>query len=76
MNPVFLQLPSNLFGMAFTLALIAGGLLLAGVVVSLAVFAYRSTRGDGVPDPEGAVPGEVDGEDVTEGGDDDEWKYY
>lgn len=75
MDPAFLQLPSGLFGMAFTLALIAGALLLVGVMVSLGVFAYRSTRGDGVPDPEDVAPEKAD-EGVSEGHDDDEWKYY
>lgn len=77
MHGVLLQFPGGLFEMAFTLALVAAALLLVGVIVSLGVFAYRSTKGDGVPDPEEVVPEQVnDDEGVTEGDADDEWKYY
>jgi hypothetical protein len=73
-----LQFPSVLFEMAFTLAVIAGALLLVGVVGSLAVFAYRSTMGDGVEDPAAVVPDRIeDDEDALQEGDaDDEWDYY
>lgn len=77
MGIVLLVLPSGLFEMAFTLALVAGALLLVGMMVSLGVFAYRSTKGDGVRDPEEVVPEKIsDDEGVTEGDADDEWKYY
>lgn len=79
MSPVFGQvLLSSLFEMAFTAALVVGALLLLGVMVSLAVFAYRSVRGEGMKDPpESAAKSPADGEsDLQEGDSDDEWDYY
>jgi hypothetical protein len=66
------QLPSDLFGAAFTIALVLGALLLLGGLVSFAVFAYRSVRGEGMRDPREVVPEEAG----DEGDSDDEWDYY
>jgi hypothetical protein len=71
------QISSDLLGGAFTIALVAGGLLLAGAFVSFAVFAYRSVKGDGMRDPQEVVPEKTtDDDDLTEGSSDDEWDYY
>ncbi|PSQ47563.1 hypothetical protein BRD19_09125 [Halobacteriales archaeon SW_7_65_23] len=59
---------------AFSIALIAGALLLLGGLVSFAVFAYKTTRGDGMKDPREAMPENDD--ELTEGDSDDEWDYY
>jgi len=77
MDPLVAQLPSDLFGAAVTLALVTGGLLLVGALVSFAVFAYRSVKGDGMRDPQEVVPEKTkDDEGLTEGDTDDEWDYY
>jgi len=79
MSPVFGQvLPSSLFEIAFTAALLVGALLLVGVVISLAMFVYRSVRGEGMKDPrESAAESPANGEsDLQEGETDDEWDYY
>jgi hypothetical protein len=70
--------PLALADMAFTLALLAGGLLLLGGMVSLAVVAYRSLEGEGMRDPREVVPEKTADDDsgLTEGGDDDDWDYY
>ncbi len=73
---VLAQFPSGLFEAAFTLALLVGGLLLVGALVSFAVFAYRSVKGEGMRDPEEVVPEKMEDDDLTKGGDDDEWDYY
>lgn len=72
------SLPSGLFEMAFTLAVVAGAALLIGAIVSLAVFAYRNVKGEGMRDPEEVVPEKVaDEEDgVSKADPDDEWDYY
>jgi len=77
MDPVIAQVSSGLLQGALTLALVAGGLLLAGALVSFGVFAYRSVKGDGMRDPSDVGP-EVtaDDDDVTEGDPNDEWDYY
>jgi hypothetical protein len=74
MLPVVAQLFGDVYGSAVTLALVTGGVLLLGALVSFAVFAYRSVKGDGMRDPQEVVP-ETD-ERVTEGDADDEWDYY
>lgn len=78
MNAFVVQLfPSGLFEMAFTAALIAGGILLLGGLVSFAVFGYRSIKGEGMRDPQEVVPEKVnDDDELTEGDPDDEWDYY
>lgn len=76
MDPVIAQVSSDLLRGAFTIALITGGLLLFGALVSLAVFAYRSVKGDGMRDPQDVAPEKSADDDVTEGGPDDEWDYY
>jgi hypothetical protein len=68
---------SGLFDIALTGALVAGGLLILGGIVSFAVFAYRSVKGEGMRDPEEVVPEKVDDEEgLSEGDADDEWDYY
>lgn len=77
MPTVVAALQWGVFEAAFTLALVVGGLLLVGALVSFAVYAYQSVKGDGMPDPEEVVPERIDDEDeLTEGGADDEWDYY
>lgn len=71
------QLPSNLFDLAFTLAVVTAALLLIGGMVSFAVFLYRSIKGEGMKDPEEVVPEKIEDEDgLREGDEDDEWDYY
>ena len=71
------QFSGDLFGAAVTLALVTGGLLLIGALVSFAVFGYRSVKGDGMRDPQEVVPEKTtDDDDLTEGSSDDEWDYY
>jgi len=77
MDLAIAMLSSDLLGGALTIALVAGGLLLAGALVSLAVFAYRSVKGDGMREPRRPGPETpADDDDVTEGGPNDEWDYY
>lgn len=79
MEPVALQLlPSSLFEIALTAALVAGGLLFLGGLLSFAVFIYRSVKGDGMRDPREVVPEKTkdDENGVTAGDPDDEWDYY
>ncbi|PSP91721.1 hypothetical protein BRC87_02215 [Halobacteriales archaeon QS_4_66_20] len=67
-----------MFEMAFSLALVAGALLLLGGMVSMGVFLYRSMKGDGMKDPREVAPEKTkDGDSgVTKGDTDDEWDYY
>jgi len=77
MDVVLISFPSSLFEMAFTLALVAGGLLLLGGIVSGLVYAYKSISGEGVRDPREAVPEKAETDDgLTKGDEDDEWDYY
>lgn len=74
---VILQFPSGLFEMAFTLALVAGAVLILGGLVSFGVYLYRSVRGEGMKDPREVVPEKVnDEEELSKGNQDDEWEYY
>lgn len=70
--------PSGLFEMAFTLAVVAGGLLLIGATISLAVYGYRNLKGEGTRDPAEVAPERVDDEEdgIREADPDDEWDYY
>lgn len=79
MEPVALQLGgSTLFELAFTAALVAGGLLFLGGLLSFAVFIYQSVKGDGMRDPREVAPEKTKDDDdgVTAGDPDDEWDYY
>lgn len=76
MGAVLAQVVPDLLGAAFTIALVLGGLLLLGGLLSFAVFAYRSVRGDGMRDPREVVPEKAGDEGVEEGDADDEWDYY
>jgi len=78
MNGILVQFSGTLVEMGFTLALLAGGLLLLGAVVSLLVFAYRSVLGEGSRDPREVAPEKTnDDEDgLSKGGPNDEWDYY
>jgi len=76
MFPVVAQLFGDIYGAAVTLALVTGGVLLLGALVSFAVFAYRSVKGEGMRDPQDVVPEKTTDEGVTEGDADDEWDYY
>ena len=78
MDPIVLQLPSGIFEMAFTAALVAGGLLFLGGLLSFGVFLYRSVKGDGMRDPREVAPEKTKDEDsgLTKGDSDDEWDYY
>lgn len=68
------SMPTGLFDMAFSLALLAGALLFIGGLISFAVFGYRSIKGEGMKDTGDEAPGD-DGE-LTEGDSDDEWEFY
>lgn len=76
---LFQLVPPEIFEMAVTAGLIVGGLLLIGAMISLGVFAYRSVKGEGMPDPQ-AQSETADGDDEEDGlrkGDaDEEWDYY
>ena len=74
MNPMAAQFSGDIFGAVLALALVTGGLLLIGALVSFAVFAYRSVKGDGTRDPQEVVPETEEG--VSKGDADDEWDYY
>lgn len=76
--PVLQSFPSGVFEMAFSLALVAGALLLLGGMVSMGVFLYRSMKGDGMKDPREVAPEKTKDDDsgVTKGDTDDEWDYY
>lgn len=78
MEPIVMQLGSGLFEIAFTAALVAGGLLFLGGLLSFAVFIYRSVKGDGMRDPREVVPEKAndDEESLRTGDPDDEWDYY
>lgn len=71
-------LPTDLFEILFTTATVIAGLMLLGLTLSLGVYAYRATRGEGVKDPKEVVPERIedDEEGVREGDADDEWDYY
>jgi hypothetical protein len=77
-TPVLQSFPSGVFEMAFSLALVAGALLLLGGMVSMGVFLYRSMKGDGMKDPREVAPEKTKDDDsgVTKGDTDDEWDYY
>lgn len=79
MEPIAIQLvPSGIFEIAFTAALVAGGLLFVGGLLSFAVFIYQSVKGEGMQDPREVVPEKTTDDDdgVTAGDPDDEWDYY
>ena len=69
------SMPNGLFETAFSVALVAGALLFIGGLVSFAVFAYRSVKGDGMKDPEEVRP-DHDDDELTKGDSDDEWDFY
>ena len=62
--------------------MIAGTIVLLLMLVALGAFAYKSLTGDGIEwpddgteDPDGQYSTGGD-EELTKGGEDDEWKYY
>jgi len=70
-------LQSGLLEMAFSVAVVAGALLLLGGLVSFAVFLYKSIAGEGMRDPREVAPEKVEDDDgLTKGDPDDEWDYY
>lgn len=71
-----LQLPfdSGLLESAAQLAVIAGTLVLLLLVVAFGAFVYKSVIGDGIEWPEDRE--EAADDTVTQGSDDDDWKYY
>jgi hypothetical protein len=75
---VFQSLLLNLFETGFTIALVAGGLLFLGGLISFAVFLYKSLLGEGIKDPREVVPEKTSDDDdgVSKGDSDDEWDYY
>jgi hypothetical protein len=54
-------------------AVLAGTLVLALMLVALGAFAYKSLRGDGIRWPDEEAGAE---DDVHRGDADDEWDYY
>jgi hypothetical protein len=75
---VLQSFPAGIFEIAFTAALVAGGLLFLGGLLSFAVVLYRSVQGDGMKDPRDVVPEKTTDDDsgVTKGDSDEEWDYY
>jgi len=65
-----LAVGSGLLEVAAQAAVIAGALLLVGMVVALGAFAYKSLAGDGI-----TWPDETEEEEGVTRSDDDEWKY-
>ncbi|MDS0222403.1 hypothetical protein NDI54_13730 [Haloarcula sp. S1AR25-5A] len=72
-----IQLGSGLLESVGQIAALAGTLVLLLMIVGLGAFAYKSLRGDGIrwPDDTEETEGPEDG-GVTQGSNDDEWKYY
>lgn len=72
-----MQLGSGLLESVGQIAAVAGTLVLLLMIVGLGAFAYKSLRGDGIrwPDDTEEIEGPEDGS-VTQGSNDDEWKYY
>lgn len=76
-SAVLQSMPSGLLEIAISIALTAGVVLFIGGLVSFAVFAYRSLRGEGMKDPREIVPEKTRNEEgVTKGDPEDEWEYY
>lgn len=69
---VLIQIGSGLLESVSQVAVLAGAVVLGGMVVALVVFAYKSLAGDGIEWPDD----EEDPEGVSVGSEDDEWKYY
>lgn len=74
MESTLLQVGGGLLESVSQVAVLAGTVVLGGMVVALVVFAYKSLAGDGIEWPEDEA--EEDDESVSVGSDDDEWKYY
>lgn len=69
---VLQSLDGGLLGALSQVAVLAGALLLAGVVLAFAAFAYKQLRG-GVEWPDETAD---DDGDAERGDASDEWKYY
>lgn len=74
MEQAVLQAGSGLLESVAQLAVLAGTLLLAAMVVALVGYAYKSLQGNGIEWPEDREE-EADA-GVSRGSDDDEWDYY
>jgi len=74
MGQAVLQAGSGLLESVAQLAVLAGTLLLAAMVVALVGYAYKNLKGDGIEWPEDREEETEAG--VSRGSDDDEWDYY
>jgi hypothetical protein len=63
-----------LFETVSQLVVAAGTVILLLMLVALGAFAYKSLRGDGIRWPDERE--DVDEDEVQQGANDDEWKYY
>lgn len=73
MQAAILQTSGGLLESVGQLAVIAGTLLLLLALVAFVAFAYKSLRGDGIEWPEDREP---EDDELQQGNEDDEWKFY
>jgi hypothetical protein len=74
MSLAVLQVGGGLLESVSQIAVVAGTLVLAGMVVALVVYAYKSLSGEGIEWPEDKKEEGEGG--VSKGSEDDEWDYY
>lgn len=72
MAPLVLQAFGGSLESVAQVAVIAGTLVLALMIVAMASYAYKQLRGGGVEWPDE----ETDDDSVSRGDTDDEWDYY
>ena len=72
MAPLLLQAFGGPLESVAQVAVIAGTLVLALMIVAMASYAYKQLRGGGVEWPDE----ETDDDSVSRGDTDDEWDYY
>lgn len=72
MAPLILQAFGGPLESVAQVAVIAGTLVLALMIVAMATYAYKQLRGDGVEWPDE----ESNDDSVNRGDTDDEWDYY
>ena len=72
MAPLVLQAFGGSLESVAQVAVIAGTLVLALMIVAMASYAYKQLHGGGVEWPDE----ETDGDSVSRGDTDDEWDYY
>lgn len=83
MRVLWLQMGSGLLESVAPFVVAASVLVMLVILAAIAGFAYKSLQGDGTPFGDEATAGDSERTDeaeatdgVTQGGEDDEWKYY